>query len=85
MNILEGAYAAALFILSVLLVLYLGRLAVDLLEAKWVFEATRHASCAGPANASAEGMVVAMCIRLTFNGTLGVQLYNISVRYPTAS
>ncbi|MGC9130087.1 MAG: hypothetical protein ACP5H5_00710 [Pyrobaculum sp.] len=85
MNILEGTYAAALFVLSVLLVLYLGHLAVDLLEAKWVFEATRHATCAGPANASAGGVVVAMCIRLTFNDTLVVQLYNISVRYPTAS
>jgi hypothetical protein len=85
MNLLEGVYAAALFILSVLLVLYLGRLVVDLLEAKYIFEATRHASCAEPVNASAGGIVVAMCIRLTFNDTLSVQFYNISVSYPTAS
>ncbi|MEM1598088.1 MAG: hypothetical protein QXP31_09570 [Pyrobaculum sp.] len=54
---------------------------LKLLYDKYVFEATRHATCAN--KSATGGIVVAMCIRVVYNGSLAPVFYNVT--YPTPS
>ncbi|HII46475.1 hypothetical protein [Pyrobaculum aerophilum] len=79
MNYVEGLLAAALLLICILLTIYFGRLVIDILHMKYVFEATRHAAC----NSNSTGnLIVAMCVKLGFNGTITVSVYNVTINYP---
>lgn len=81
MNILEAVFTIILFTLSFLLLFYLNTVVLKLLYDKYVFEATRHATCAN--KSATGGIVVAMCIRVVYNGSLAPVFYNVT--YPTPS
>jgi hypothetical protein len=84
MNLFEALVAAALFVAAVLLTTYIGYLATDLAKLKYIFEATRHASCK-TANASGP-VVVSSCVRFYFaDGSFVVEVYNITTGYPYTS
>ncbi len=83
MNLLEGLLAAALFALSVVLSLYVGYLSVELTKLKYLFEATRHSNCSS--SNSSGLLVLSSCISLYFNGTIVVEVYNITGDYPHTS
>ena len=84
MNLFEALVAVALFVAAVLLTTYIGYLATDLAKLKYIFEATRHASCK-TANASGS-IVVSSCVRFYFaNGSFVVEVYNITTGYPYTS
>jgi len=84
MNLFEALVAVALFVAAVLLTTYIGYLAADLAKLKYIFEATRHASCK-TANASGP-IVVSSCVRFYFaNGSFVVEVYNITTGYPYTS
>lgn len=77
MNILEGLFAAALFLVSTALVLYFGYLAGELLKLKYVYEATNHGTCNKTSQIGE--LVVAMCVAVRYNSTFIVELYNVTV------
>jgi hypothetical protein len=84
MNLFETLVAVVLFVAAVLLTTYIGYLATDLAKLKYIFEATRHASCK-TANASGP-IVVSSCVRFYFaNGSFVVEVYNITTGYPYTS
>ena len=83
MNIVEVVICITLFSIAVILVLYIGQIATSLLFEKYIFEATRHANCF--TNSTKGDIVVASCIRVIYNGTLIVTVYNITSAYPYAS
>jgi len=83
-NLLEGFLAVALFALAAALSLYVSYLAVELTKLKYVFEATRHASCEGPPNSSGP-LLLSSCVQLYFNGTVVVEVYNVTGSYPYIS
>ena len=83
MNIAEIIVCITLFSIAIILLLYIGQITVSLLSEKYVFEATRHANCF--TNSTEGNIVVTSCIRVIYNGTFIVAVYNITRAYPYAS
>ncbi len=75
MNYMEFIYAILMFMLCVIFIHYIQSYIDSLIYMKYVFEATRRASCLDNSTGS---LVVAMCIRLTYNGIINVEFYNVT-------
>jgi hypothetical protein len=84
MNLFEVLVAVVFFVVAVLLTAYIGYLAADLAKLKYIFEATRHASC--EATNTSGPIVISSCVRFYFaNGSFVVEVYNITTGYPYTS
>ncbi|MEM0276395.1 hypothetical protein [Pyrobaculum sp.] len=77
MNLLEGFLAVALFLVSTALILYFGHLTGEMIKLKYVYEATKNGSC-GNKTSQIGGIVVAMCVTVSFNSTFNIELYNVT-------
>ncbi|MEM1932413.1 MAG: hypothetical protein QW049_03300 [Pyrobaculum sp.] len=76
MNI-EWILVLVIFIAVVVLTIYLGETVASFVYMKLLFEATKRGSCDDVGLNSSE-LVVAMCVRVIYNQTMEVELYNVT-------
>ncbi|MFN3803961.1 MAG: hypothetical protein ACK4SY_02790 [Pyrobaculum sp.] len=78
---LEFLLIITLFLMATVLMFYLQSYMASLLQLKYIFEATKRGDCG--LNYTGGELVVAMCVKVAYNGSIYVETYNVT--YPTHS